>query len=78
VLIENVKKHGVNLEYWNDDMLAAFKKAWEEVAAENAAQDAYFKKVWEDLGAFRKEYKIWGSYGFLPRPKPQPADLYVK
>jgi TRAP-type mannitol/chloroaromatic compound transport system substrate-binding protein len=78
VLIENVKKHGVTLKYWDDNTLAAIQKAWEEVAAENAAKDAYFKKVWEDLGAFRKEYKIWKDYGFLPRPKPQPSDLYTK
>ena len=70
VLLENVNKHGVTNKYWSDEMLAHFKKAWEEVAAENSAKDAYFKTVWEDLQAFRSEYKIWKDYGFLPRPKP--------
>jgi TRAP-type mannitol/chloroaromatic compound transport system substrate-binding protein len=51
-------------------MLAHFQKAWEEVAAENSAKDAFFKTVWDDLQAFRSEYKIWKDYGFLPRPKP--------
>ena len=70
VLLENVNKHGVTNKYWSDEMLASFKTAWEEVAAENSAKDAFFKTVWDDLQAFRTEYKIWKDYGFLPRPKP--------
>jgi TRAP-type mannitol/chloroaromatic compound transport system substrate-binding protein len=78
VLLENVEKHGVQLRYWDDETLAAIEKAWNEVAEENAAKDPFFKKVWDDLQAFRKDYKIWKDYAFLPRPKPQPSDLYVK
>ena len=78
VLLENVKKHGVKLEYWDDDMLAAIEKSWNQVAEENSAKDPFFKKVWEDLQSFRGEYKIWKDYAFLPRPKPQASDLYVK
>jgi TRAP-type mannitol/chloroaromatic compound transport system substrate-binding protein len=70
VMVENAEKHGVKNMYWSDDMLATFKRTWEQVAAENAAADPFFKKVWDDLSAFRNEYKIWGEYGFLPRPKP--------
>ncbi|GAB4269743.1 MAG: TRAP transporter substrate-binding protein [Deferrisomatales bacterium] len=69
---ENVEKHGVTLHYWSEDMLATYRKAWEEVAAEEAGKDAFFKKVWEDLSAFRENYKLWQSYAFLPRPKPRP------
>ena len=54
VLIENVKKNGVTLKYWDDNTLAAIEKAWEEVAAENSAKDAYFKKVWEDFRGFQE------------------------
>lgn len=68
---ENVEKNGVTNHYWSDEMLAAYKKAWDEVAAEEAAKDAFFKKVWDDLTEFRDNYKIWQSYAFLPRPKPQ-------
>ena len=39
-------------------------------ATEEAAKDAFFKKVWDDLSTFREEYKVWQTYGFLPRPKP--------
>ncbi len=70
VMHDNETRHGVKNMYWSDDMLAAFQKAWVEVAEENSANDAFFKKVWEDLQAFRADYKIWKDYGFLPRPKP--------
>jgi TRAP-type mannitol/chloroaromatic compound transport system substrate-binding protein len=69
-LRENAEKHGVHNMYWSDEMLDQFKKAWEEVAAEQSAKNAYFKTVWDDLQAFRSKYKIWREYGFLPRPKP--------
>ena len=68
VMLENEQKHGVKNMYWSDDMLAQFKKAWEDVAAEQT--DPFFKTVWADLQAFRAEYKIWRDYGFLPRPRP--------
>ncbi len=67
---ENVEKNGVTNMYWSDDMLATYKKAWEEVAAEQSAKDPFFKKVWDDLSAFRKDYLVWQSHGFLPRAKP--------
>ena len=67
---ENVEKNGVTNMYWSDEMLATFKKAWEEVAAEQSAKDPFFKKVWDDFSAFRKDYALWQSYGFLPRPEP--------
>ncbi len=66
---ENVEKNGVTNMYWSDEMLATFKKAWEEVAAEQSAKDPFFKKVWDDFSAFRSEYSMWQSYGFLPRPE---------
>ena len=48
-------------------MLAAFEKAWNEVAAEKSAKNPFFKKVWDDLSAFRAEYAVWGAKGYLPR-----------
>jgi TRAP-type mannitol/chloroaromatic compound transport system substrate-binding protein len=73
VLKTNVAQHGVKLHYWSDEMLAAYRKAWEEVAAELSAQSPMFKEAWEDLSKFRSDYKLWQTYGFLPRPKP-PVD----
>ncbi|MAF96703.1 MAG: C4-dicarboxylate ABC transporter [Rhodospirillaceae bacterium] len=65
----NVEKNGVTNRYWSDDMLALYKKTWDEVAAEQAAKDAFFKKVWDDLSAFRAKYDIWEAHAFLPRAK---------
>jgi TRAP-type mannitol/chloroaromatic compound transport system substrate-binding protein len=70
VIKENVEQRGVTLHYWSDDMLDAFKKAWQEVATELSAQSPMFKEAWDDLSAFRANYSFWQSYGFLPRPKP--------
>jgi len=67
VIKENAQKRGVKNMYWSDEMLAAFKKAWEEVCEEQCAKDPFFKKVWDDLSAFRAEYAYWNSVGFLPR-----------
>ncbi|GAB4247571.1 MULTISPECIES: TRAP transporter substrate-binding protein [Deferrisoma] len=72
---ENVEKHGVKLHYWKDEMLQAFRKAWDEVAEEEAAKDEFFKKVWEDMKAFRTNYKVWQAYAFLPRPKPEEVEV---
>jgi len=67
VIRENIEKRGVKNMYWSEEMLAAFKKAWLEVVAEESAKDPMFKKIWEDLEAFRKDYAYWQSLGFLPR-----------
>jgi TRAP-type mannitol/chloroaromatic compound transport system substrate-binding protein len=66
----NVTERGVKNMYWSKEMLATYKSAWEKVVAEQVAKDAFFKKVWDDLSAFRAEYKLWQTYGFLPRPEP--------
>jgi TRAP-type mannitol/chloroaromatic compound transport system substrate-binding protein len=71
VMQRNVEKHGVTIEYWSDDMLALFKRTWEEVAAEQAAKDPFFKKVLDDLSQFRAKYDIWEAYAFLPRAQPK-------
>lgn len=70
VIKANVEERGVKLHYWPDDMLDAYRKAWEEVAVELSARSPMFKEAWEDLSAFRGNYRLWQTYGFLPRPKP--------
>ena len=69
VIRENEEQRGVKLHYWSDGMLDAFRKAWGEVAVELSAESPMFKETWEDLSAFRKDYRYWQTYGFLPRPK---------
>ena len=69
VIKANAEKRGVNNMYWSDEMLKAFKGAWEQVVKEQTAKDAMFKKVWDDLQDFRAEYKVYSDLGFLPRVK---------
>ncbi|MDP5217660.1 TRAP transporter substrate-binding protein [Ruegeria sp. 2205SS24-7] len=66
-LIDNVENNGVEIKQWNDDMLATFQSTWEEVAAEEAANDAFFAKVLGDMTEFRDGYAVWKENAFLPR-----------
>ncbi len=70
VIRENASERGVHNMYWSQEMLDSFKAAWEDVAKEQAANDAFFKKVWDDFSDFHKDYAYWASLGFLPRPAP--------
>ena len=65
--MKRMQDKGVELVKWSPEMLAAFEKAWKEVAVELSAKDKFFAKIWQDLSAFRKNYKIWKDHAFLPR-----------
>ncbi len=58
-------KHGVKIMYWSDDILKAYKKAWDEVVAEESAANPSFKKVNDSYTKFREEYALWGQNGYL-------------
>lgn len=66
-MLENVEKHGVQNKYFSKEILAAFEKAWYEVADELSTTSPMFKETWEDLKAFRGQYAMWTNYAFLPR-----------
>ena len=63
--IKQIAAKGVQVHYWSKDVLAAFRKAWGEVAAEQSAKSPEFKKAWESLSAFRAEYKVWKDNAYL-------------
>ena len=65
-MVRQRDENGVNLRYWNDEMLEAYRAAWEETLTEQLG-DPMFKKVWDDLSAFRKSYDLWERHAFLPR-----------
>ena len=60
-----VDKHDVKVMNWSKDMLDAYKKAWDEVVAEESAANPNFKKVYDSFSKFRKEYALWGQNGYL-------------
>ena len=63
-LIE-LKSKGVQIHRWPQSELDKIEAAWNEVAAEIAAEDAAFKEAWDSLAAFRTEYTAWGELGYL-------------
>ena len=63
--MKEIESKGVKLMTWSQEFLAAFEKAWDEVAAEQAAKSPEFKKAWESLSDFREEYAIWKERGYL-------------
>jgi TRAP-type mannitol/chloroaromatic compound transport system substrate-binding protein len=62
---EMVEKHGVQIHFWPEEILAKMRAAWEEVIAEESAKDADFKRAHESYTAFRKQYAIWKEHGYL-------------
>ena len=66
-MVENTEKNGVIIKQWSPEILAAFEKNWNEVAAELAAGDPFFKKVWDDLQEYRKGYKVWSTNIYMKR-----------
>jgi TRAP-type mannitol/chloroaromatic compound transport system substrate-binding protein len=68
-MVDNVENNGVTIKSWTPEQLATFESAWNEVAAELAAEDAFFAEVWADLQEFRTGYKTWGDTIYLPRPR---------
>lgn len=58
-------EQGVNVKTWPPEILAAFRKAWEEVVAEESASNPDFKKVYDSYSQFRQNYSIWRDLGYL-------------
>jgi len=63
--LAKLKDEGVNIHRWSPEILAALEGAWNEVVAENVANDEHFAKSWESLQNFRDEYQIWSELGYL-------------
>ena len=66
-LQDNVENNGVTIKQWSPEMLDTFRATWEEVAAEEAANDVFFAKVMADMNEFRTGYELWKTNAFLPR-----------
>ena len=65
---------GVTNHYWSKEMLALFKEKWDEVVVEETAKDPEFGKIYGELMEFRKGYKVWNEWAFLPRPGTERVD----
>ncbi len=63
--LKEIEAKGVKIMKWSQDILDAYDKAWQEVAAEQAAKSPEFKKAWDSYSTFRKDYAIWKDVGYL-------------
>ncbi|MCX8955352.1 TRAP transporter substrate-binding protein, partial [Ruegeria sp. NA] len=66
-LQDNIDNNGVTIKNWSPEMLDTFRATWDEVAAEEAANDEFFAKVLADMNEFRDGYTLWKENAFLPR-----------
>jgi TRAP-type mannitol/chloroaromatic compound transport system substrate-binding protein len=58
-------KHGVVIKRWSPEIMDAYRKAWEEVVAEESAANPNFKRVYDSYLEFRSNYALWRDYGYL-------------
>lgn len=65
--LEKFEKDGVKAVKVSPELLAAFKKATDEVMAEEASKDPAFKKIYDSQLAFQRQNQKWHEFGFLPR-----------
>jgi TRAP-type mannitol/chloroaromatic compound transport system substrate-binding protein len=63
--LKEIQAKGVTIKTWGPEFLAAFRKAWEEVAVEESANNPMFKKAWTSYSTFRNNYSIWRDNGYL-------------
>ena len=63
--LKELRAKGVTIHTWPPEILDTLETAWNEVAAELAAEDPMFKEAWTSLQAFRADYANWKSVGYL-------------
>jgi TRAP-type mannitol/chloroaromatic compound transport system substrate-binding protein len=51
--LDELVKDGVRIDTWTDEMMGAFRRAWDDVAKEESDSDPVFKRVLDDLEEFR-------------------------
>ncbi|MBX9462223.1 MAG: TRAP transporter substrate-binding protein [Aquamicrobium sp.] len=64
IMLQN-EADGVTTMEWPQEMLDAFRTAWEKVLDAETGANADSAKVWESLAAFRENYKVWGERAYL-------------
>ncbi|MEO8346429.1 MAG: TRAP transporter substrate-binding protein [Betaproteobacteria bacterium] len=57
--LREIQKKGVTIHSWSPEIMAALRKAWDQVAVEESAKSPDFKKAYDGFVAFHKEYRIW-------------------
>ncbi|MFZ7092575.1 TRAP transporter substrate-binding protein [Primorskyibacter sp. 2E233] len=63
--LADLEAAGVTVHKWNDEMMAAFRGAWNDVVTEQSAADPDFKRAWESLSNFRADFAKWSDLAYL-------------
>ena len=63
--LADLKAEGVNLRTWPPEMMDAFRKATDEVMAEQSAKDADFKRIYENQRDYIAKVRGWLDLGDL-------------
>jgi TRAP-type mannitol/chloroaromatic compound transport system substrate-binding protein len=66
--LTELAEQGVRIETWSDELARAFRRAWEEVASEESAYDAFFRAVLADLEKFRAGSDVGSETPAPPMP----------
>lgn len=62
--LEAFRAQGVEVHRWPDDILAALRQAWEEVIAEDIAEDPLLAEAWAGYLRFRADYGDWQARAY--------------
>ena len=62
--LEQLRDAGVTVHRWNDEMMDAFRGAWDEVVTERSKDDPDFKRAYESLSAFRAGFQEWADLAY--------------
>ena len=63
--MKEMQAEGVRLKRWPPEMLVAFEQAWQEVVADESANNANFKRVYDSYAHFRENYAVWRHFNTL-------------
>ena len=63
--LEQLISSGINLKPYSQEIMAAAKKATEELLDEEASKDANFKEIYQQWKAFRKQIYQWNQINEL-------------
>lgn len=64
--LREIKAKGATIHRWSPEILAALRKAWDEVAKEESEADPTFRKVWQSMKAFKGAYAEWKRDSRMP------------
>ncbi|MGH6922193.1 MAG: TRAP transporter substrate-binding protein [Propylenella sp.] len=63
--IRQMQEQGVEVRRWPPTILVALDDAWNQVIAEESANNSDFKRVYESYKQFREEYETWSYLSYL-------------